>query len=241
MANGLDEKRVVGFRAARAGDQSRRRPRHSRLLAASSATSCATARWTWRNDALAELDFVIGSVHSHMNLEAAEMTDRLLRALECPHLRILGHPTGRMLLHRDPYPFDFERVVAEAVRRGVWLEINASPERLDLHGALIRSARRPRARSSPSLPTRIIPSTWRNMRYGVVTARRGWLGAGDIMNTLPAGRVCESASKQNHENHIHRKQVYDCGLFRVTEDRAVGSEDRIRDQAHRGAPHRSAP
>ena len=70
-----------------------------------------------------------------MNLEAAEMTDRLLRALECPHLRILGHPTGRMLLQRDPFPFDFERIVAEAVRRGVWLEINASPERLDLSGA----------------------------------------------------------------------------------------------------------
>ena len=68
------------------------------------------------NDALAELDLVIGSVHSHMNLEAAEMTDRLLRALECPHLRILGHPTGRLLLHRDPFPFDFDRVVAEAVQ-----------------------------------------------------------------------------------------------------------------------------
>jgi DNA polymerase (family 10) len=84
------------------------------------------------NDALAELDLVIGSVHSHMNMEAAEMTDRLLRALECPSLRVLGHPTGRMLLHRDAFPFDFERVVDEAVRRGVWLEINASPERLDL-------------------------------------------------------------------------------------------------------------
>jgi len=86
------------------------------------------------NDALAELDLVIGSVHSHMNMGAAEMTDRLLRALECPHLRILGHPTGRILLHRDPFSYDFDRVVSEAVRRGVWLEINASPERLDLDG-----------------------------------------------------------------------------------------------------------
>ena len=70
------------------------------------------------DDALAELDLVIGSVHSHMNLEAAEMTDRLLRALECPHLQVLGHPTGRMLLHRDAFPFDFERVLAAAVARG---------------------------------------------------------------------------------------------------------------------------
>ena len=112
------------------------------------------------DDALAELDLVIGSVHSHMNMEAAEMTDRLLRALECPHLRILGHPTGRILLHRDPFPFDFDRVVAEAVRRGVWLEINASPERLDLNGTADPHAPRPRARASPSPPTRTIPSTW---------------------------------------------------------------------------------
>ena len=93
------------------------------------------------NDALAELDWVIGSVHSYMNLEAAEMTDRLLRALECPHLRVLGHPTGRILLHREAYPFDFEAIAAEAARRNVHLEINASPERLDLSGPLIRAAK----------------------------------------------------------------------------------------------------
>ena len=84
------------------------------------------------DDALAALDLVIGSVHSYMNLEPADMTDRLLRALECPHLRVLGHPTGRLLLQREAFPFDFERVAGEAARRGVCLEINASPERLDL-------------------------------------------------------------------------------------------------------------
>ena len=127
------------------------------------------------NDALAELDLVIGSVHSHMRLEAAEMTDRLLRALECPHLRVLGHPTGRLLLQRDPYPFDFDRVVAEAVRRGVWLEINASPERLDLDGTLVRAAKAKGARFTISTDAHH-PKHLANMRYGVVTARRGWLG-----------------------------------------------------------------
>ncbi len=82
-------------------------------------------------DALAELDIVIGSVHSHMGLEPEAMTDRL-RALECPHLKALGHPTGRLLLHRDPFTFDFDKVISETVRRGVWLEVNSSPERLDL-------------------------------------------------------------------------------------------------------------
>ncbi len=102
------------------------------------------------------------------------MTDRLLRALECPHLRILGHPTGRLLLQRDPFPFDFDRVVAEAVRRGVWLEINASPERLDLDGALIRAAKAKGARFTISTDAHH-PKHLACMRYGVVTARRGWL------------------------------------------------------------------
>jgi len=93
------------------------------------------------DSALAELDFVIGSVHSYMNLEASEMTDRLLRALECPHLRALGHPTGRILLNRDAYPFDFEAVATVAARRKIYLEINASPERLDLTASLVRAAK----------------------------------------------------------------------------------------------------
>jgi DNA polymerase (family X) len=143
------------------------------------------------DDALAELDLVIGSVHSHMNMEAAEMTDRLLRALECPHLRILGHPTGRILLHRDAFPFDFDRIVTEAARRGVWLEINASPERLDLNGTMIRTAKAKGARFTISTDAHH-PKHLDNMRYGVVTARRGWLGPSDILNTLPADRFDEA-------------------------------------------------
>jgi DNA polymerase (family 10) len=131
-----------------------------------------------------------------MNLESAEMTDRLLRALECPHLKILGHPTGRILLHRDPFPFDFDRVMAEAVRRGVWLEINASPERLDLHGPLIRSARAKGARFTISTDAHH-PKHLDSMRYGVVTARRGWLGPADILNTLPVERFAEALRKSS--------------------------------------------
>ena len=143
------------------------------------------------DDALAELDLVIGSVHSHMNLEAAEMTDRLLRALEYPHLRVLGHLTGRLLLQRDSYPFDFDRVAAEAVKRGVWLEINASPERLDLSGAMARAAKAKGAKFTISTDAHH-PSHLAGMRYGVVTARRGWLGPSDILNTLPVDRFAEA-------------------------------------------------
>ena len=117
MANGLDEKRAVAF-----AKQVRELNRNGLGIRIFSGLECDIRRdgaMDLAEDALAELDIVIGSVHSHMNLEAAEMTDRLLRALESPNLRILGHPTGRILLHRDPYPFDFERVAAEAARRNV--------------------------------------------------------------------------------------------------------------------------
>ena len=128
------------------------------------------------------------------------MTDRLLRALECPHLRILGHPTGRLLLQREPYPFDFDRVAAEAVRRGVWLEINASPERLDLHGPLIRTAKAKGARFTISTDAHH-PKHLAGMRYGVVTARRGWLGPGGHHEHAAGGPVRRGAPRQDHENH----------------------------------------
>jgi len=185
MANGLDEKRAVEF-----AKQVRQLNRDGLGIRIFSGIECDILRdgaMDLDNDALAELDLVIGSVHSNLGLEAAQMTDRLLRALECPHLRILGHPTGRMLLQREGYPFDFERVVAEAVRRGVWLEINASPERLDLNGALVRTAKSKGAKFTISTDAHH-PRHLASMRYGVITARRGWLGPSDVMNTLPAER-----------------------------------------------------
>jgi len=110
------------------------------------------------------------------------MTDRLLRALESPYLRVLGHPTGRLLLQREGFPFDFERVAAEAARRRVCFEINASPERLDLDAPLLRAARERGLKFVISTDAHH-PRQLSNMRYGVITARRGWLEASDILNT----------------------------------------------------------
>ena len=182
MANGLDEKRVVEF--ARRVREINRNGLGIRVFSGLECDILKDGAMDVADDALAELDLVIGSVHSHMNLESAEMTDRLMRALECPHLRVIGHPTGRMLLHRDPFPLDFDRVAAEAARRGVWLEINASPERLDLHGTLIRTAKAKGARFTISTDAHH-PRHLESMKYGVLTARRGWLGPNDILNTLP--------------------------------------------------------
>lgn len=122
------------------------------------------------------------------------MTDRLLRALECPHLRLLGHPTGRLLLHRDPFPFDFDRVVAAAVERGVALEINSSPERLDLSAPMVRAAKAKRARFYIDTDAHH-PHHLANMRYGVATARRGWLEPGDVLNTLPLADLLRQLQK----------------------------------------------
>ena len=184
MAFGLDETRVVEFA------QAVRRINETGNLGIRifSGLECDIMRdgemdIAW--DALAELDMVIGSVHNNMNLEPEAMTDRLLRALECPHLKALGHPTGRLLLHRDPFPFDFERVISEAIRRGVWLEINASPERLDLSAAHVRSAKAKGGKFIVSTDAHH-PKHLANMRYGIATARRGGLERADVMNTLTA-------------------------------------------------------
>jgi DNA polymerase (family X) len=193
MSNGLDEKRAVAF-----AEQVRRLNRDGLGIRIFSGIECDILKdgaMDLADDALAELDIVIGSVHSHMNMEAAEMTDRLLRALECPSLRVLGHPTGRLLLNRDPFPFDFDRVVAEAVKRNVWLEINASPERLDLSAAMARSAKAKGAKFTISTDAHH-PKHLESMRYGVLTARRAWLGPGDVMNTLPAAKFAAALLKK---------------------------------------------
>jgi DNA polymerase (family X) len=182
MANGLDETRVVEF-----ARQVRARNAEGLPLRVFSGIECDILKdgsMDLAHDALAELDIVIGSVHSFMNLEPAEMTDRILRALECPSLKVLGHLTGRMLLHREGYKFDFERVAIEAARRGVWLEINASPERLDISGPLLRTAKAKGCKFTISTDSHH-PKHLRNMPYGVLMARRGWLGPADVMNTLP--------------------------------------------------------
>jgi DNA polymerase (family 10) len=189
MANGLDEQRAVAF--ARQVREMNQDGLGIRVFSGLECDIMKDGALDLANDALAELDLVIGSVHSHMNMDAAEMTDRLLRALECPHLKVLGHPTGRLLMQREPFPFDFDRIVAEAVKRKVRFEINASPERLDLNGTLARTAKSRGAKFTISTDAHH-PKHLHNMWYGVLTARRGWLGPEDILNTLPVEKFREA-------------------------------------------------
>ena len=180
MANGLDETRVVEF-----ARQVRELNRDGLPLHVFSGLECDILRdgaMDIAEDALAELDLVIGSVHSYFNLEPSEMTDRLSRALASPTLRILGHGTGRMLLQRESYAFSFEKIAQQAAARVIYLEINASPERLDLPSHLVRVAKHLGCRFTISTDAHR-QSHLQNMRLGITTARRGWLEAGDVLNT----------------------------------------------------------
>jgi DNA polymerase (family 10) len=193
MANGLDERRAVAF-----AQHVRKLNEHGLGIRIFSGLECDIRRdgeMDLAEDALAELDIVIGSVHSHMNLEAAEMTDRLMRALESPNIRVIGHPTGRILLNRDPFPFDFEQLAAQAAQRNVYLEINGSPERLDLSSSLVRTAKGLGAKFAISTDSHQTKHLAPNMRYGIITARRGWLEAGDVLNALPVEQFAEAIRK----------------------------------------------
>lgn len=187
MANGLDEKRAIAF----ARQVQTLQGLDIRVFSGLECDILRNGRMDLDNEALAALDFVIASVHSHMNLEPAEMTDRLLAAVENPHVRAIGHPTGRLLLHRDPYPYDFEKIAIAAARNNVLMEINASPERLDLSGPLIRLAKSKGCRFVISTDAHH-PRHLGNMRYGVRTARRGWLEAADVINTAPLAKFEEA-------------------------------------------------
>ncbi len=182
MANGLDEKRLLDqMQQVR---QVSGKFKKLTILSGCEVDILRDGRMDIDDEVLAQLDVVIASVHSYMNMEEAEMTDRLLRMLENPYVNIMGHPTGRLLLRREPYPYDFERIVGEAGRRGVRMEINASPERLDLDPIHLRMAHAKGVKfviSTDAHHTRHLE----NMKYGVLTARRGWLEASDVLNTLP--------------------------------------------------------
>jgi DNA polymerase (family 10) len=183
---GMDEKRCLGHLARIRELQTR--IDGFRVLAGIEVDILPDGRLDMADDVLAQLDVVVASIHSRLNMEAAEMTDRLLRAFDSPHFQIWGHPLARLILKRDPVAADVERLLAEAARRGIALEINGQPDRLDLPDTWIRAARKQGARfvvSSDSHATGQLG----NLRYGAGQARRGWLSAADVLNTRDAGAL----------------------------------------------------
>jgi DNA polymerase (family 10) len=133
---------------------------------------------------LEQMDLVIASVHSHFNQEPAEMTDRLLRAIANPNTSLIGHPTGRMLLRREGYAFDYEKVFAAAAASGVAMEHNAYPDRLDLRDQHLRMAKAKGVKFIINTDAHHT-SHMEKIRYGVLQLRRAWVTKQDVLNTLP--------------------------------------------------------
>jgi len=144
---------------------------------------------------LERLDFVIASVHSRFNMTEREMTARILAAMDNPFLTIIGHPTGRLLLSRDPYGIDLVAVIEKAAATGVALEINADPHRLDLDWRVLRRVRDGGAPISIGADAHNTAGI-RNVDFGVAMARKGWLGPDDILNARPLDEFLAHAARR---------------------------------------------
>ncbi|MGI8499100.1 MAG: DNA polymerase/3'-5' exonuclease PolX [Gemmatimonadaceae bacterium] len=170
-----------------------------RVLKGIEADILLDGRIDYEPELLDRFDYVIGSVHSRFGLGETAMTERVLAALDSRHLTILGHPTGRLLLSREPYAIDMDAVIDKASERSIAIELNADPHRLDLDWRLCRVAKErgvtieigPDAHSTNSLD---------NTEFGIGIARKGWLEAGDVLNTREADEVVRGArARRNGE------------------------------------------
>jgi DNA polymerase (family 10) len=182
MANGLDEKRALEHAAkVRALNG---RFEGLTVLAGIECDILPDGSLDLADDCLAQLDLVIASVHSQFSQDQPQMTDRVLKALASPWVDVLGHPTGRRLLQREPLRLDMNAVIAAAKQHGVALEINCQPDRLDLSDTNARLALENGVSLIVSTDAHATTALHR-LQWGVLMARRAWARAADVLNTLP--------------------------------------------------------
>jgi len=182
MTNGLDDQRALEHVAAIRSVDAEMAGR-IRVFAGIEVDILADGALDLEDETLAQMDVVIASVHSHFAQSREEMTARVLRAIENPYVRILGHPTGRLLLRREAFALELGTVLRRAAELGVAVEHNAAPERLDLNDRDLRLAKELGCKiviNSDSHDARNLGK----MDYGLRQLRRAWLGPGDVLNTL---------------------------------------------------------
>jgi len=187
MTNGLDDARALAH-VRRIREVDKEMKGSIRVLAGIEVDILADGELDLADATLAEMDVVVASVHSHFDQPAAEITARVLRAMDNPHVRILGHPTGRKVLGREGYAIDIEQVLQRAAALGVAVEHNASPARADLSDLHLRRAK--------EIGCKIVVDTDAHateeldqMRYGITQLRRAWLTAGDVLNTAESAEA----------------------------------------------------
>jgi DNA polymerase (family 10) len=188
MAHGLDPARLA--QQGTAIDRLNARMRGFRVLKGIEVDILEDGSLDLPDRPLAGLDVVVAAVHGQFGLSRARQTERILRALDNANVRVLAHPTGRLIGEREPYDVDMPAIVRKARERRVAIELNAHPERLDLidtHCRLCKDAGVPVAVDSDAHGA----SDFAFLRYGIGQARRGWLNRDDVLNTrtLPALRA----------------------------------------------------
>jgi DNA polymerase (family 10) len=201
VANGLSEERMEAHaKKLRAANDKKL---GIRVLVGSEVDIMKDGSLDYSDEILAQIDVVVCSIHSYFNLDRAEMTERMLAAIENPFTQIIAHPTGRLLLRRDPIEYDMEKILDACAKHGVAMECNSYPDRLDLKDVYLRMCK--------ERGVKVVISTDSHntgnlafIRYGVTTARRAWLTKADVINTLPVNDFLEAlrpkpgASRKKH-------------------------------------------
>jgi DNA polymerase (family X) len=182
MSHGLDPAKLV--RQCREVDKLNAKLKGFAILKGIEVDILKDGKLDLPDTALADLDIVIASVHSFFDLSSEAQTDRIVRAMQDPHVSIIGHPTGRLIGQREPYAVDMDRITSAARDFNCCLEINAEPDRLDLNDLHAHMAKSKGVKIAISTDAHSV-NAFQYIRYGVDQARRGWLTAGDVINTRP--------------------------------------------------------
>jgi DNA polymerase (family 10) len=189
QANGLDEKRLAAQVARIRAFNATQEGIH--LFAGTECDIRKDGSLDFSDEVLAQLDYVVASVHASLTLSEAAMTDRIIKAMANPYVTMLGHLTGRMLLTREPYAVDIPAVIEAAAETGTIIELNANPRRLDMDWRWWPLAREKGVKCAIN-PDAHSVSGLQDLIFGIGAARKGWLSRRDVINTLPLGQVEEA-------------------------------------------------
>jgi len=207
VANGLDEKRATAH--IKKIHELAEQELGIRVLAGAEVDILKDGALDYSDEILSQLDVVVCSVHSYMNLDRTAMTERLLAAIDNPYTQIIAHPTGRLLLRRDAFDYDMEKVLDSCAKHGVAMECNSYPDRLDLKDVYLRMCKERGVKVVISTDAHSTTNL-AYIRYGVTMARRGWLEKKNVVNTLPcdeflaALRPKPGAASKKQAAKVHR-------------------------------------